>query len=24
LTKWAEGFKSFIDKVENLDNTIDN
>ena len=24
LTKWAEGFKSFIDKVENLDNNIDN
>lgn len=24
LTKWAEGFKSFIDKVENLDNPIDN
>ena len=24
LTKWAEGFKSFIDKVENLDNTNDN
>ena len=24
LTKWTEGFKSFIDKVENLDNTIDN
>ena len=24
LTKWAEGFKSFIDKVEKLDNTIDN
>jgi cell division protein FtsA len=24
LTKWAEGFKSVIDKVENLDNTIDN
>ena len=24
LTKWAEGFKSFIDKVENLDNTIHN
>jgi len=24
LTKWGEGFKKFIDKVDNVDNTIDN
>tara|TARA_B100001559_G_scaffold122514_1_gene103125 strand:+ start:1265 stop:2560 length:1296 start_codon:yes stop_codon:yes gene_type:complete len=24
LSKWAEGFKNFIDKVDNVDNTIDN
>ena len=24
LTKWGEGFKKFIDKVDNVDNTIEN
>ena len=24
LTKWGEGFKKFIDKVDNADNTVDN
>ena len=24
LSKWAEGFKNFIDKVDSVDNTIDN